>query len=136
MLFTTLQRSSKAVSYYTGSTTTSLSALDIASVVGIDPNFLADIDEGGNLHTDSRFQCGWFEAGGGGRIFDAGFRVDDFEDHGRRKLNSYRAPIVKIDFDLQIGEQVTGLAFEKLGAQRQLLVRLVVHEFVRVGILI
>ena len=81
-----------------------LSALDITSVVGIHTDFFADVDERRHLNADPCFERCRLEAGGGRRILDARLGIDDLEDYRRRQLNSNRAPIVKIDFDLQVGE--------------------------------
>src|SRR5262245_859372 len=113
-----------------------LRALHVRAFGGVDLNALALVDEGRDLHGDAGLHLGGLEGVGGGGVLDAGLGIDHREHHRRRDFHADGAAVVEVDLDVGVGQEVTGLAFEEVRLQRELLVVLLVHEHVALAVLV
>src|SRR6267154_580215 len=107
-----------------------LHALDVRAVVGVDLDLLAGVDEGWDLDDQACFRFCGLERGRHRGVPDVGIGFGHGKHDRRRQLDADRLVVVEHDLDVGVGQEVAVLALEHVFGQGQLLVILLVHEYV------
>src|SRR5581483_6407400 len=119
-----------------GAEASALDAPDVAAVARVDADHIARVHEERDLDRRPCLQLRRLRRAGRRVAFEAGIRLFDLQLDVRRKRGADRLAVVELDVDPHpVFEEVRGIA-DDVALQRDVLVRLVVHEVVAVGIVV
>ncbi len=112
------------------------SALDVRRGSRVDLELVANVHEERNLNHQAGAHRGGFRGVAGRVALEAGIGLRDFKHHERGRRHTDGLVLEKHHVDFHVVEQEVHVVSEHVGADAQLIVRLIVHEDVLVALLV
>src|ERR1035437_8448173 len=113
-----------------------LDAPDVAAVARVDADHVAGVHEERHVHRRAGFELRRLGRAGRRVALEARIGLFDFELDVGRQVGADRGRVVELDADLHPVLQEIGRVADHVALQREVLVRLVVHEVVAVGVVV
>src|ERR1700684_1017929 len=113
-----------------------LHAPDVPPVARVDANHVARVDEQRYVHGRAGLELRGLGGAGGRIALEPGIGLLDAELDVRRKVRADRRAVVELHGDPHAVLEEVGRVADDLALQRDVLVRLVVHEMVAVGVVV
>src|SRR5579875_759458 len=113
-----------------------LNAADVTPVTRVDAQRVAGVDEQGNLHGCARFELGRLGRAGRSVALESGVRLRDPQLDVSRDVHADGVALVELHVDLRAVFEKIGRLSDQVALDRDVLVRLRIHEMVAFGVVI